>query len=54
MPSDNPDLTEDEDPLGEDLFTVMAEELVAAEDAPLDDGDDLAIEANVSTLPIIQ
>jgi hypothetical protein len=40
--------------LGEDLFTVMAEELVAAEDAPLDDGDDLAIEANVSTLPIIQ
>lgn len=40
MPSDNPDLTEDEDPLGEDLFTAMAEELVAAEDAPLDDGDD--------------
>ena len=54
MPSDNPDLTEDEDPLGEDLFTVMAEELVAAEDAPLDDGDDLGIEANVSTLPVIQ
>ena len=54
MPSDNPDLTEDEDPLGEDLFTAMAEELVAAEDAPLDDGDDLAIEADASTLPVSQ
>ena len=52
MPSDNPDLTEDEDPLGEDLFTAMAEELVAAEDAPLDDGDDQAIDANANTLPI--
>jgi segregation and condensation protein B len=54
MPTDSPELTEDEDPLGEDLFTVMAEELVAAEDAPLDDGDDLAIEADATTLPLSQ
>jgi segregation and condensation protein B len=54
MPTDSQELTEDEDPLGEDLFTVMAEELVATEDAPLDDGDDMAIEADVTTLPLSQ
>lgn len=41
MPSDNPALTEDEDPLEEDQMTLIHEELQADQE-PLDAGDDLA------------
>ncbi|WP_293858514.1 SMC-Scp complex subunit ScpB [uncultured Alsobacter sp.] len=38
VPSDDPSLRPDEDPLGEDLFTVMAEEAAATPEPPLDAG----------------
>ena len=41
MPSDNPALTEDEDPLEDDQMTLIHEELQADQE-PLDAGDDVA------------
>lgn len=40
VPSDDPALREDEDPLEEDLFTRLAEEKAAEIEEPLSDGDD--------------
>jgi segregation and condensation protein B len=39
LPSDDPTLRADEDPLEEDLFTLLAEEKANAEDEPLSDGE---------------
>jgi segregation and condensation protein B len=40
LPSDNPALLPEEDPLEEDLFTVLVEEKINAADEPLAEGDD--------------
>jgi segregation and condensation protein B len=39
MPSDDPSLASDEDPLGEDLFTVLQEEAAGEQPEPLDGED---------------
>jgi segregation and condensation protein B len=40
VPSDDPTLREDEDPLGDDLFTEVAEEAANRIEEPLDPGDE--------------
>jgi segregation and condensation protein B len=39
LPSDDAALRDDEDELGEDVFTAMAREAAEADEAPLDDGE---------------
>jgi segregation and condensation protein B len=40
LPSDSPELREDEEPLGEDLFQVIVEERAGLREEPLEDGEE--------------